>query len=91
MVSTNSSATFITLTPRKSRNCRIIPKNPEFKKKFGPRGVLHCYSDGKGGQNIENTGALTKKRMETIDDEVTEHALKFIDKAHKAGKPFFRW
>ncbi len=53
--------------------------------------MLHCHSDGKGGQTIENTGALTKKRMETIDDEVTEHALKFIDKAHKAGKPFFCW
>src|SRR5687768_11115511 len=45
------------------------PKNPEFKKRFGPRGVLHCIADGKGGQKIENTGPLTKKRMETIDDE----------------------
>src|SRR6202142_4306988 len=67
------------------------PKDPAFRKKFGPRGVLHCFADGKGGQTIENTGPLTKKRMETIDDEVTEHALKFIDKAHKEGKPFFCW
>jgi arylsulfatase len=67
------------------------PKNPEFKKRFGPRGVLHCWADGKGGQKIENTGPLTKKRMETIDDETTEAALKFIDKAHKEGKPFFVW
>jgi arylsulfatase A-like enzyme len=67
------------------------PKSPEFKKKFGPRGVLHCFADGKGGQKIENTGALTKKRMETIDDEVTEKALNFIDKSHKEGKPFFVW
>ena len=44
------------------------PKDPEFKKHFGPRGVLHCKSDGKGGQTIEDTGPLTKKRMETIDD-----------------------
>ena len=51
------------------------PKDPEFKKHFGPRGVLHCWADGKGGQKIEDTGPLTKKRMETIDDEVTEHAL----------------
>jgi len=67
------------------------PKDPEFKKRFGPRGVLHCWSNGKGGQEIEDTGPLTKKRMETIDDEVTEHALHFIDKAHSEGKPFFVW
>ena len=67
------------------------PKDPEFKKHFGPRGVLHCKSDGKGGQTIEDTGPLTKKRMETIDDEVTERALKFIDETHTAGKPFFLW
>jgi len=64
---------------------------PGFKKNFGPRGVLHCLSDGKGGQTIENTGPLTKKRMETIDDEVTERALKFIDQCHAAHKPFFLW
>jgi arylsulfatase A-like enzyme len=67
------------------------PKNPEFKKHFGPRGVLHCWADGKGGQKIDNTGALTKKRMETFDEEVTEHALHFIDEAHQANKPFFIW
>jgi arylsulfatase len=67
------------------------PKDPEFKKHFGPRGVLHCKSDGKGGQTIEDTGPLTKKRMETIDDEVTEKALRFIDDAHKADQPFFVW
>ena len=67
------------------------PKDPEFKKHFGPRGVLHCKSDGKGGQTIEDTGPLTKKRMETIDDEVTERALKFIDETHASGKPFFLW
>ena len=67
------------------------PKNPEFRKRFGPRGVLHCWADGKGGQKIENTGPLTKKRMETVDDETTDAALKFIDKSHKDGKPFFVW
>jgi arylsulfatase A-like enzyme len=63
------------------------PKNPEFKKKFGPRGVIHSFADGR----IEDTGPLTKKRMETMDEEVNEKALAFIDKAHKEGKPFFVW
>lgn len=67
------------------------PKDPEFRRRFGPRGVLHSWADGKGGQRIEDTGPLTRKRMETIDDEVTEEALRFIDEAHKAGKPFFVW
>jgi arylsulfatase len=67
------------------------PKDPEFLKHFGPRGVLHCKADGKGGQTIKDTGPLTKKRMETIDDEVTERALKFIDEAHKTDTPFFLW
>jgi arylsulfatase A-like enzyme len=63
------------------------PKDPEFRKRFGPRGVIHSFADGR----IEDTGPLTRKRMETIDDEVTEHALRFIDEVHKAGKPFFLW
>jgi arylsulfatase A-like enzyme len=67
------------------------PKDPEFKKHYGPRGVLHCWADGKGAQKIENTGALTKKRMETFDEEVTAHALRFLDEAHQADKPFFMW
>jgi len=67
------------------------PKEPAFKKNFGPRGVLHCWTDGKGGQKIEDTGPLTRKRMETVDEETTEAALTFIDKAHKDGKPFFVW
>src|ERR1700742_1409674 len=67
------------------------PKNPEFKKRFGPRGVIHSWADGKGGQKVEDTGPLTKKRMETIDDEVTDHALSFIADSHKADKPFFMW
>jgi arylsulfatase A-like enzyme len=63
------------------------PKDPEFKKRYGPRGVIHSFADGR----IEDTGPLNKKRMETIDDEVTKHALRFIDEAHKAKKPFFLW
>lgn len=63
------------------------PKDPAFRKAFGPRGVLHSFADGK----IEDTGPLTKKRMETADDEFTGHALKFMDKAIAAKKPFFVW
>jgi arylsulfatase A-like enzyme len=60
---------------------------PEFRKRFGPRGVIHSYSDGK----IEDTGPLTKKRMETVDDETSDAAIAFIRKAVKSGKPFFVW
>ena len=67
------------------------PKNPEFKKKFGPRGVIHSFAVGEGGQKIEDTGPLTKKRMETIDEEVTAKALDFMGRAKKADKPFFLW
>jgi arylsulfatase len=67
------------------------PKDPAFKKKFGPRGVLKCKSDGKGGQTIEDTGPLTKKRMETVDGEFLDAALDFMDRAVKDDKPFFCW
>ncbi|UTF58655.1 arylsulfatase [Gilvimarinus sp. DA14] len=63
------------------------PKDPEFRKKFGPRGVLHSTADGK----IEDTGPLTKKRMETADEEFLSAALDFIDRAVKQDKPFFVW
>jgi arylsulfatase A-like enzyme len=63
------------------------PKNPDFKKKFGPRGVIHSFAGGK----IEDTGPLTRKRMETVDEEVTTAALGFMDKAVKDAKPFFLW
>ncbi len=64
---------------------------PEFRKKYGPRGVLHCWADGKGGQKIENTGPLTKKRMETVDEEFLAAASEFIKKQDGASKPFFMW
>ena len=79
------------------------PKNPEFKKNFGPRGVLQCKAtdqdDGTvdprfgkvGKQTIKDTGPLTKKRMETVDEEFRDAALDFIDRQHKAGKPWFCW
>jgi arylsulfatase len=67
------------------------PKDPEFKKKFGPRGVLHCWANPDGTQKIENTGPLDTKRMETVDEEFLDASLKFIDKAVADDKPFFCW
>jgi arylsulfatase len=63
------------------------PTNPEFKKRYGPRGVIKSTAGGE----IIDTGPLTKKRMETIDDETVAAALDFIERAHKAGKPFYVW
>ena len=79
------------------------PKDPAFKARWGPRGVLKCTAStsddgtndprfGKvGKQKIEDTGPLTKKRMETIDDETSAAAIDFIKRQHAAGKPFFVW
>ncbi len=61
------------------------PKNPAFRKTFGPRGVLRCTADGK----IEDTGPLTKKRMETVDAEFLAAAKDFIARKAKEDKPFF--
>jgi arylsulfatase A-like enzyme len=78
-------------------------KNPEYLKKFGPRGVLHAWATtvddattdpkfGKvGKQKIENTGPLTRKRMETFDSEVLKQTLDYLDRNGKGGKPFFVW
>ncbi|OJW19844.1 MAG: arylsulfatase [Planctomycetales bacterium 71-10] len=68
-----------------------LPDGKTFLERFGPRGVLKCKADGKGGQTIENTGPLTKKRMETIDDETVAAAKEYIARQHKAGQPFFCW
>jgi len=79
------------------------PKDPKFKEMFGPRGVLHCLASNKddptvqprwgrvGKQSVTDTGPLTKKRMETIDEEITAHALDWMEKQVKADKPFFLW
>jgi len=80
------------------------PKDPKFKERWGPRGVLKCKATpdkddatvdprfGKvGRQTIEDTGPLTKKRMETIDDETSAAAIDYMKRQHAAGKPFFCW
>ena len=79
------------------------PKDPEFRAKFGPRGVLKCNAtddrddppriraSASGQAEIEDTGPLTRKRMETVDEEFLDAALDFIDRAAKAEKPFFVW
>ncbi len=63
------------------------PQDPAFRERFGPRGVIHSYSDGR----IEDTGPLTQERMETVDEEFLSAALDFIDRAHAEGRPFFVW
>jgi len=79
------------------------PKDPAYRVKFGPRGVLKTKATAEddpivdprfgkiGKQTIQDTGALTKKRMETIDDETFAAAIDFMKRQHAAGKPFFVW
>jgi arylsulfatase A-like enzyme len=80
------------------------PKTPGFKERFGPRGVLHCKATSSdnpappdprfgpwGKQTVEDTGPLTKKRMETVDEEITSAALGWMEAQAKADKPFFLW
>jgi arylsulfatase A-like enzyme len=80
------------------------PKDfPHFRERFGPRGLLHCWATDTddpteeprwgrvGKQKIEDTGPLTKKRMETVDDEIVGNAKDWIKRQHAAGKPFFCW
>ena len=63
------------------------PQDPAFREKYGPRGVIRSAADGE----IQDTGPLTKKRMETVDDETSTAAIDFIERAVKADKPFFVW
>jgi arylsulfatase len=66
-------------------------KDPELKKRYGTRGVIHSWANPDGSQRIESTGPLNKKRMETVDAEFTKEAMRFMTDAKKANKPFFLW
>ena len=66
-------------------------KDPALVEKYKTRGLLHCWANPDGTQKIESKGPLGKKRMETIDDEVTAATLDYLEKAKKADKPFFLW
>ena len=82
---------------------RVLANGKTFLETFGPRGVLHCYATQEhdktetarfgawGKQRCEDTGPLTKKRMETVDDETSDRAMQFIREQHAAGKPWFVW
>ena len=81
----------------------FYPQDPAFREKFGPRGVLRCKASDRddpteqprwgriGKQTIEDTGPLTKKRMETVDDETSAAAIDFIRRQVQANTPFFCW
>jgi arylsulfatase A-like enzyme len=69
----------------------VLANGKTFLETYGPRGVLHCKADGKGGQTIEDTGPLTKKRMETIDEETLAAAKDFISRQVNGEEPFFCW
>nr|WP_237228390.1 arylsulfatase [Rubinisphaera sp. JC750] len=69
----------------------VLANGKTFIEQFGPRGVLKCKADGKGGQTVEDTGPLTKKRMETIDEETVAAAKDFIQRKNDADEPFFCW
>jgi len=79
------------LNAEEEPECPDYPKDPKFLEKYGPRGILKCKADGKGGQTIENLGPLTMKRMETIDEETLAAAKDFITRQVEAGTPFFCW
>jgi arylsulfatase len=66
-------------------------KDPALIKKHNTRGIIHSWANADGTQKIESTGPLTKKRMETCDEEFTREALRFMTDANKADKPFFLW
>lgn len=79
------------------------PKDPAFRAKYGPRGVMECKASDKdddtvdprfgkvGRQIVKDTGPLTRKRMETIDDDIAARSAEYIKRQAKAGKPFFAW
>jgi arylsulfatase A-like enzyme len=79
------------LNAEQEPECEDYFKDPEMIKKYATRGVIHCWANPDGTQRIESTGPLNKKRMETIDEEVTALTLDYLEKAAKSDKPFFLW
>lgn len=79
------------LNAEQEPECEDYFKDPEMIKKYATRGVIHSWANPDGPQRIENTGPLNKKRMETIDEEVTAFTLDYLEKAAKSDKPFFLW
>jgi arylsulfatase A-like enzyme len=75
------------LNAEEEPEARTYPRDPEYRKKFGPRGVIKSTADGK----IEDSGPLTRKRMETIDDETSGAAIDFMQRQARANRPFFCW
>jgi arylsulfatase A-like enzyme len=69
----------------------VLKSGKTFREQFGPRGVIHSWAQPDGTQKIEDTGPLTRKRMETVDDETSDRAIEFIREQEKAGKPWFVW
>jgi len=69
----------------------VLKNGKTFQEQYGPRGVIHSWANEDGTQRIEDTGPLTKKRMETVDDETSKRALEFIREQHAAGVPWFVW
>jgi arylsulfatase A-like enzyme len=69
----------------------VLPNGKTFLEQYGPRGVIKSKANADGTQKIEDTGPLTKKRMETVDEETLAAAKDFIKRQHAAGKPFFCW
>ena len=66
-------------------------KDPEMRKRYATRGVIHSWANPDGTQKIDLTGPLTKKRMETVDEEFTREAIRFLEESKQEGKPFFLW
>ena len=79
------------LNAEQEPECPDYPKDPEFRKRFGPRGVLKSWANADGTQKVENTGPLDTKRMETIDTEFLAASLDFIERNAKSNTPFFCW
>ena len=101
--STNSSATYITSTPRKNPSSGLIPRTPSSARCLDPVALMRCRATDQddatvdprfgrvGKQVIEDTGPLTTKRMETIDDETSDAAIDYMKRRQATGEPFFVW